>query len=96
MFGTPDMHPDEGRWPTKEDLRKRFARPLNETINELGEGRGVLISDMLESMVLTSIAGIYGPGYSERRKQRIKDNHGIEVTDPYWETKAEAEPMRMR
>jgi len=40
MFGTPDMHPPEGRWPTKEELRKRFARPINETINELGEGRG--------------------------------------------------------
>lgn len=40
MFGAPDVHPDEGRWPTKEDLRKRFRRPVNETINELGEGRG--------------------------------------------------------
>lgn len=40
MFGNPDMHPEEGRWPTKEELRKRFRRPLNETINELGEGRG--------------------------------------------------------
>lgn len=43
---------------------------------------------------LIQLAGIYGPGYSERRKQRIKDNHGIEVADPYWETKAEPEPLR--
>lgn len=40
MFGSPDLHPDEGRWPTKEETRKRFRRPANETINELGEGRG--------------------------------------------------------
>jgi len=40
MFGTPGLHPEEGRWPTKEELRKRFSRPANETINELGEGRG--------------------------------------------------------
>lgn len=42
MFGTPDLHPSEGRWPTKEELRKRFSRPINETINELGEGRGIV------------------------------------------------------
>lgn len=94
MFGTPDIHPQEGRWPTKEDLRKRFSRPLNETINELGEGRGMLFLFRPGEDVLILVAGIYAPGYNERRKQRIKDNHGIEVPDPYWETKAEAEPMR--
>ncbi|KAK5088045.1 hypothetical protein LTR05_002261 [Lithohypha guttulata] len=71
MFGIKDMHPDEGRWPTKEELRKRFRRPANETINELGEGRG----------------------YEERRKQRLKDNHGVEAPDPFWKTRAPAEPM---
>ena len=40
MFGTPGHQLDEGRWPTKEEIRKRFSRPVNETINELGEGRG--------------------------------------------------------
>jgi len=77
MFGTPGLHPDEGRWPTKEDIRKRFRRPMNETINELGEGRG-----------------IYGAGYEERRRERIKENHGIEVSEPYWKTQTPAEPMR--
>ena len=36
-----DLHMQEGRWPTKEEMRKRFRRPANETINELGEGRGM-------------------------------------------------------
>jgi len=26
-----------------------------------------------------SSAGIYGPGYAERRRQRIKQNYGIDV-----------------
>ena len=31
---------DADAYPTKEELRKRFRRPVNEVINELGEGRG--------------------------------------------------------
>lgn len=41
VFGRQDVRPEEGRWPTKEEMRKRYRRPLNETINELGEGRGI-------------------------------------------------------
>ncbi|WPG98038.1 Hypothetical protein R9X50_00082200 [Acrodontium crateriforme] len=46
----------------KEELRKNRRKPIEEIVNELGEGRG-----------------IYGPGYEERRAQRIKDAYGIEV-----------------
>ncbi|KAL3426219.1 Tim17/Tim22/Tim23 family protein [Phlyctema vagabunda] len=46
----------------KEELRKNRRRPIQETIEQLGEGRG-----------------IYGPGYDERRRQRIKENYGIDV-----------------
>lgn len=28
---------------------------------------------------LTGIAGIYGPGYAERRAERIKETYGIDV-----------------
>ncbi|EXJ88530.1 hypothetical protein A1O1_05460 [Capronia coronata CBS 617.96] len=52
----------------KEDSKARYRRPINETINELGEGRG-----------------IYGPGYEERRRQRIKERYGIDVNNqPYY------------
>ncbi|OAG45553.1 hypothetical protein AYO21_00189 [Fonsecaea monophora] len=61
----------DDRMTYKEEARARFRRPLNETINELGEGRG-----------------IYGPGYEERRKQRIKERYGIDVPPPYYESKA--------
>jgi len=61
--------PDEDKFVTKEELRKRFRRPVNEIINELGEGRG-----------------IYGPGYEERRKQRIKAAYGIDVPEPFYKS----------
>jgi hypothetical protein len=35
-------------------------------------------------------AGIYPPGYDERRAQRIKDGYGIEVQPPYYERKKAA------
>ncbi|KAH9819897.1 putative NADH-ubiquinone oxidoreductase [Teratosphaeria destructans] len=46
----------------KEYMRKNRRRPVEEIVNELGEGRG-----------------IYGPGYEERRAQRIKEAYGIDV-----------------
>ncbi|EKD15081.1 uncharacterized protein L3040_003718 [Drepanopeziza brunnea f. sp. 'multigermtubi'] len=46
----------------KELLRKNRRRPIDQTISEIGEGRGV-----------------YGPGYDERRRERIKEKYGIEV-----------------
>jgi len=61
--------PDEDKFAKREEVRRRFRRPVNELINEIGEGRG-----------------IYGPGYDERRRQRIKDAYGIEVQDPYYKS----------
>ncbi|KAI7099111.1 hypothetical protein KC352_g38263, partial [Hortaea werneckii] len=45
----------------KEFLRKNRRRPIEGTLEELGEGRG-----------------IYGPGYVERRAERIKNAYGID------------------
>lgn len=59
------------RMAYKDEVKSRFRRPLNETINELGEGRG-----------------IYGPGYEERRKQRIKERYGFDIQPPYYEGKS--------
>ncbi|KAI7188578.1 hypothetical protein KC363_g5382 [Hortaea werneckii] len=46
----------------KEFLRKNRRRPIEGTLEELGEGRG-----------------IYGPGYVERRAERVKNAYGIDV-----------------
>lgn len=46
----------------KQYLRQNRRRPVEETVEQLGEGRG-----------------IYGPGYQERRAERIKEAYGITV-----------------
>ncbi|MCJ1394976.1 hypothetical protein MMC18_007857 [Xylographa bjoerkii] len=57
-----EKDPNVDEYDRKEQLRKNRRRPIQETINDLGEGRG-----------------IYGPGYEERRRERIKQNYGIHV-----------------
>ncbi len=54
--------PESDEYDRHEKLRKNRRRPIEETLAELGEGRG-----------------IYGPGYEERRRQRIKERYGIDV-----------------
>ena len=39
-FFREHFDPDADGYLTKEEKRKRFRRPVNEVINELGEGRG--------------------------------------------------------
>ncbi|KUI71913.1 hypothetical protein VM1G_08036 [Cytospora mali] len=46
----------------KEYLRTTRRRPIEETIENLGEGRG-----------------IKGPGYEERRRQRLQEKYGVEI-----------------
>ena len=63
----------------KEAYKKTYRRPLQETIDELGEGRGKLWEmDHLCGLQLT-LSGIYGPGYAERRRQRLLERYGIDV-----------------
>jgi hypothetical protein len=54
--------PDTDLYARAEKTRRTYRVPVEQTIAEIGEGRGV-----------------YGPGYEARRKQRIKENYGIDV-----------------
>lgn len=68
----------------KEYLRKNRRRPIQETIDEMGEGRGedLLVLRSLagnSSWLIRLISGIYAPGYEERRRERIRAKYGIEV-----------------
>ncbi|KAL8915498.1 MAG: hypothetical protein Q9171_000063 [Xanthocarpia ochracea] len=54
-----DAEVDE--YERKEQLRRNKRRPIEETLKELGEGRG-----------------IYGPGYEERRTERLKKRYGVD------------------
>lgn len=40
----------------KEYMRKNRRRPIEETINELGEGRGVYIRERVDSLRASSLA----------------------------------------
>jgi hypothetical protein len=43
MFESAGDKPFADRLAYKDEAKARFRRPLNETINELGEGRGKFI-----------------------------------------------------
>ncbi|KAF1956592.1 hypothetical protein CC80DRAFT_472142 [Byssothecium circinans] len=55
---------DEDEVERKEANKKMRRRPLQETLEQLGEGRG-----------------IYGPGYEERRRERLLAKYGIDVME---------------
>ncbi|KAI9822562.1 MAG: hypothetical protein M1827_000281 [Pycnora praestabilis] len=54
--------PEVDEFARKEYLRKNRRRPIEQTVAELGEGRG-----------------IYGPGYEERRRERLREKYGVDV-----------------
>ena len=75
--------PTVDEFEKREKMRKNYRSPAEETFAELGEGRGRLcplhVLDHYGSTWLTSVLGIYAPGYAERRRERIKRNYGIDV-----------------
>lgn len=72
-----------------ERLRKNYRTPAEQTIAEIGEGRGMYLHSFMRTTIcnLTGrtfnsnsyFSGIYGPGYAERRRERIKETYGIDV-----------------
>ena len=69
---------DDDEVDRKEALKKLRRRPLSETIEELGEGRGRFQAHLANQLELILI-GIYAPGYEERRRQRLLQKYGIDV-----------------
>jgi hypothetical protein len=75
---------DLDEFDRRTQLRKAYRTPAEQTFTELGEGRGVLIPKLsghhsYGSFAKSIIIGIYGPGYAERRAERLKETYGIEV-----------------
>ncbi|PYI15736.1 NADH-ubiquinone oxidoreductase [Aspergillus japonicus CBS 114.51] len=54
--------PNVDEFERRERIRTAYRTSGEETLAQLGEGRG-----------------IYGPGYAERRRERIKEAYGIDV-----------------
>ena len=78
MGGGPD--PGDDKFERKQRLRSERRRPIQETLEELGEGRGMLRILGPKSST-DDWAGIYGPGYAERRRERLKQRYGIDVPE---------------
>ena len=72
-------NPEMDEFERKELLRKNRRRPIEQTISELGEGRGMSQDDQTSYQADMLVLGIYGPGYDERRRERIKEKYGIDV-----------------
>ena len=77
-FRTSDNDDDDVE--RKEAMRKMRRRPLLETVEQLGEGRGRCSGAPNSSSALTP-AGIYAPGYEERRRERLLAKYGIDVNE---------------
>ncbi len=74
-----EKDPSIDEYDRKEQLRKNRRRPIQETLEELGEGRGTMSALVVLELLINGFTGIYGPGYAERRRERIKRNYGIDV-----------------
>lgn len=56
MFESASDKPITDRVAQKEEAKNRFRRPLNETINELGEGRGEIDLRLRPNTSLTAMS----------------------------------------
>ena len=72
---------DVDEFERKEQLRKARRRPVEETVAELGEGRGRDWTHSISSLDRANqlSLGIYGPGYQERRRARLEKKYGIKI-----------------
>lgn len=71
----------EDEFARLEGIRTRYRKAGEETVDTLGEGRGMLSASSGQWHLTDCSVGIYGPGYEERRRRRIKDAYGIEVPE---------------
>jgi hypothetical protein len=71
---------EEDSFERRERMLKTRRRPLEETIADVGEGRGKwsALVPSLECLLIPYL-GIRPPGYEERRRERIKEKYGFEI-----------------
>jgi hypothetical protein len=77
-----DRDPEVDEYERKEQLRKNRRRPLEETVADVGEGRGESDrpqQNYAHSPLNANEIAIHPPGYEERRRQRLKEKYGIDI-----------------
>lgn len=73
---------EEDEFERKEIIRRTKRTPVEQTIKDLGEGRGkYLCFPYISLLEANNKTGIKPPGYEERRRERIKEKYGFEI-DP--------------
>jgi hypothetical protein len=76
------FYKEEDEFERKETIRRTTRLPVEQTVAELGEGRGKSWQYKISAAVLDKLTlntGIRPPGYEERRRERIKEKYGFEV-----------------
>ncbi len=64
----------------KETVRRTTRVPVEQTVSELGEGRGTGATILAACRFANEyITGIKPPGYEERRRERIQEKYGFEI-----------------
>jgi hypothetical protein len=76
--------PEVDEYERKEKLRNRRRTPIEETLANIGEGRGesppqTAPPRFASAMHTDAVSGIRPPGYEERRRERIKEKYGIDI-----------------
>lgn len=85
LDGYQSEHEDE--FEHKEIIRRTTRVPIEQTVAEIGEGRGKFALGRHAVVRWLTWIGIRPPGYEERRRERIKEKYGFEV-DPVTATVA--------
>lgn len=68
----------------KEMIRSSRRRPLEETITDVGEGRGTEFDTFPYCPPLwglTEPIGVYPPGYEDRRRARLAEKYSVDFTN---------------
>ena len=73
------LRPDDDEEVERREAQKKLRRrPLSETIEQLGEGRGGF-PRIRGSYLRLTLPGIYAPGWEERRRKRLLAKYGVDV-----------------
>lgn len=72
---------EDDEFARKETVRRTTRLPVEQTISEIGEGRGTnhLATTARYQYLLTMYTGIKPPGYEERRRERVQEKYGFEI-----------------
>lgn len=72
---------EDDEFARKETLRRTTRLPVEQTVSEIGEGRGMFPQYCAPAWhrLTKARTGIKPPGYEDRRRERIQEKYGFEI-----------------